>query len=141
MSKIDDDKETMSLLVECEDCKEKFRISADNAINAVTHKKEFVVNGKSIFLTYYDCPSCGRRHFVQIDNAITLRKLRDVSKQFAKLMIAKRKGKQISKEQSENFKKARNNLTKSRMILMKEYTGKLIHDNETDSDFVLRFSI
>ena len=50
------DRETMSLLVECEDCKEKFRITAGNTANAVTHKKEFNVNGQSIFLTYYDCP-------------------------------------------------------------------------------------
>lgn len=133
--------EQMNLLVECENCKEKFNITSGNEQNTITHKKEFSVNGKSIFLTYYDCPSCGRRHFVQIDNATTLRKLRDVSKQFAKLTIAKRKGKQISKEQSEKFKKTRKNLTESRMILMREYTGKLIHDNETDSDFVLRFSI
>ena len=133
--------EQINLFVECENCKERFNIVSGNKQNTITHKKEFSVNGKSIFLTYYDCPSCGRRHFVQIDNATTLRKLRDVSKQFAKLIIAKRKGKQISKKQSESFKKARNNLTKNRMILMKEYTGKLIHDNETDSDFVLRFSV
>lgn len=133
--------EQMNLLVECENCKEKFNITSGNEQNTITHKKEFSVNGKSIFLTYYDCPSCGRRHFVQIDNDITLRKLRNVSKQFAKLTTIKCKGKQISKEQSEKFKKARKNLMESRTVLMKEYTGKLIHDNETDSDFILRFSI
>ena len=81
------DRETMSLLVECEDCKEKFRITAGNAVNAVTHKKEFNVNGQSIFLTYYDCPKCGRRHYVQIDNATSLNKLKEVSRQFVKLAV------------------------------------------------------
>lgn len=139
MSKID--KETMSLLVECEDCKTKFSISVSEAANAVTHKKEFNVNGQSIFLTYYDCPKCGRRHYVQIDDAVSLNKLKEVSRQFVKLAVAKKKGKDIPQKQSAKFKKARQHLSDYRMKLMKEYTGKLVHDNETDSDFVLRFSV
>ena len=139
MSKID--KETMSLLVECEDCKTKFSISAGEAANAVTHKKEFNVNGQSIFLTYYDCHKCGRRHYVQIDDAVSLNKLKEVSRQFVKLAVAKKKGKDIPQKQSAKFKKARQHLSDYRMKLMKEYTGKLVHDNETDSDFVLRFSV
>lgn len=139
MSKID--KETMSLLVECEDCKEKFRITSGNAVNAVTHKKEFNVNGQSIFLTYYDCPKCGRRHYAQIDDAASLNKLKEVSRQFVKLAAAKKRGKDIPQKQSAKFKKARQYLSDYRMKLMKEYTGKLVHDNETDSDFELRFSV
>ena len=135
------DKETMSLLVECEDCKTKFHISAGEAVNAVTHKKEFNVNGQSIFLTYYDCPSCGRRHYVQIDDATSLNKLKEVSRQFVKLSVAKKKGKEIPQKQSAKFKKARQYLSDYRMNLMKQYTGKLIHDNVTDSDFELRFSV
>lgn len=135
------DRETMSLLVECEDCKEKFRITSGNAVNAVTHKKEFNVNGQSIFLTYYDCPKCGRRHYVQIDDATSLNKLKEVSRQFVKLAVLKKKDKEIPQKQSAKFKKARQNLSDYRMNLMKEYTGKLLHDNETDSDFELRFSV
>lgn len=139
MSKIN--RERMSLLVECEDCKHKFEITSDEAIHSVTHKKEFNVNGQSIFLTYYDCPKCGRRHYVQIDDKTSLNKLREVSQQFVKLSIAKKRGKDIPQKQSAKFKKARQNLSDYRMNLMKEYTGKLLHDNETDSDFVLRFSV
>ena len=133
--------EQMSLLVECESCKEKFRITVGNASNAVTHKKEFNVNGQSIFLTYYDCPKCGRRHYVQIDDTVSLNKLKKISGQFIKLAVLKKKGKEIPQEQSAKFKKARQNLSNYRMNLMKEYTGKLLHDNETDSDFELRFSV
>ena len=105
------DRETMSLLVECEDCKEKFRITTGDAANTVTHKKEFNVNGQSIFLTYYDCPKCGRRHYVQIDNATSLNKLKEVSRQFVKLSVLKKKGKDIPQKQSAKFKKARQNLS------------------------------
>ena len=134
-------RERMSLMVECEDCKQKFEITSGEAAHSVTHKKEFNVNGQSIFLTYYDCPSCGRRHYVQIDDKTSLNKLREVSQQFVKLSVAKKKGKTIPQKQSAKFKKARQYLSYYRMNLMKQYTGKLIHDNETDSDFVLRFSV
>lgn len=129
----------MSLLVECEDCKQKFPISSGD--NHVNHKKEFNINGKSIFLTYYDCPSCGRRHYVQIDDATSLNKLKEVRIMFIKLSVVRNKGKEIPRKQLVKFKKARQHLSDYRMKLMKEYTGKSIHNDETDSDFVLRFSI
>ena len=135
------DRETMSLLVECEGCHEKFSVASGEAGQNVTHKREFVVDGQSIFLTYYDCPKCGRRHYVQIDDATSLNKLKEVSRQFVKLAVLKKKDKEIPQKQSAKFKKARQNLSDYRMNLMKEYTGKLLHDNETDSDFVLRFSV
>ena len=131
----------MSLMVECEDCKTKFEITSEEVAHSVTHKKEFHVNGQSIFLTYYDCPSCGRRHYVQIDNSTSLVKLREVTSMFTKMSIAKKNGKQVSEKQLAKFKKTRQNLSDYRTKLMKEYTGKLIHNDETDSDFVLRFSV
>lgn len=134
-------RERMSLMVECEGCKQKFEITSGEAAHSVTRKKEFNVNGQSIFLTYYDCPKCGRRHYVQIDDATSLNKLKEVSRQFVKLAVLKKKGKEIPQKQSAKFKKARQNLSDYRMNLMKEYTGKLLHDNETDSDFELRFSV
>ena len=130
-----------NLIFECEDCKQKFPIIQDKVHNSLTHKKEFNVNGQSIFLTYYDCPSCGRRHYVQIDDATSLSRLKEVKNMFIKLCVANKKGKEIQQKQSAKFKKARQNLSDYRMNLMKENTGKLLHDNETDSDFVLRFSV
>lgn len=134
--------EQFKLMFECEDCKQKFPVTQDQASNSLTHKKEYKSNGQSIFLTYYDCPKCGRRHYVQIDDAASLNKLKEVSRQFVKLAVLKKSGKEIPQKQSAKFKKARQNLSDYRMNLMKEYTGKLLHDNETDSDFVLRrFSV
>lgn len=133
--------ERMSLMVECENCKKKFKLTSGKTAYSITHKKEFIVNGQSIFLTYYDCPRCGRRHYVQIDDKTSLNKLKEVSKQFVKLSIMREEGKEIPKKKLSKFKKARQNLSDYRIDLMKQYTGKLIHNNETDSDFTLRFSI
>lgn len=133
----------MSLTVECEDCKNKFIISSEKSVGVgeVNHKKEFNINGKSIFLTYYDCPSCGRRHFVQIDDKTSLDLLDEVNAMFIKLSVAKSKGKKIPRKQLAKFEKARQYLSVYRMELMREFTDKSFHDDETDSDVVLRFSV
>lgn len=135
------------LTVECEDCKQRFEVysacsSEDVGKVSLNYNKEFKVhNGKSIFLTYFDCPSCGRRHYVQIDNATSIDKLNKVKKMFIELSVMKHKGKEIPKKQLVKFKKARQHLSDYRMILMKEYTGKLIRSNDTEPYSVLRFSI
>lgn len=136
-------KEGMLLLVECEDCKHRFEIGESDKVKAakVTHKRKFIVKGKSIFLTYYDCPSCGRRHFVQIDDEVSIQKSNKVKSMFIKLSVAKKKEEKIPEKQLVKFKKTRQDLSDYRIKLMKDYTDKSIHDDETDSDFVLRFSI
>lgn len=137
-----------SFMIECESCKYRFEIYSNNNLgigNAVksclSYRKEFNVNGKSIFLTYYDCPKCGRRHFVQIDDATSIEKFEKVKGMFIKLAVMKHRGEEFPKKQSVKFKKARQDLSDYRIKLMKEYTGKLIRNNETETDFELRFSI
>lgn len=129
-----------NMMFECEDCKQKFPVSQDQAPNSLTHKKEFVSNGQSIFLTYYDCPVCGKRHFVQIDDKSSLQELVRITTEFRSLMMKRKKGKKISKSQSEKFKKARQHLSDYRTNLMKEFTGKIAID-ETGTECTLRFSI
>ena len=129
-----------NLIFECEDCKKKFPVTQDQAPNSLTHKKEFTSNGQSIFLTYYDCPHCGKRHFVQIDDTSSLQELVKVTNEFKSLMVKRQKGKTISKKQSDKFKKSRQHLSDYRMNLMKQFTGKLATD-ETGAEYVLRFNI
>lgn len=130
----------MQLMVECENCKQKFVIGSEQESNNLTNKKEFKVDGQSIFLTYYDCSFCSKRHFVQIDDANSLSILRDVTKQFARLANKRRQGEEIPKKQLTKFKKTRKHLSNCRMELMRKYTDKVIHD-ETGSECILRFSI
>lgn len=130
----------LNLMFECEDCKQKFPVTQDQAPNSLTHKKEYKSNGQSIFLTYYDCPNCGRRHFVQIDDVSSLQELVRVTNEFKSLAIKRQKGKIISKKQSDKFKKSRQHLSDYRINLMKEFTGKIAAD-ETGAEYTLRFSI
>lgn len=132
--------EQFKLMFECEDCKQKFPVTQDQASNSLTHKKEYKSNGQSIFLTYYDCPHCGRRHFVQIDDVNSLQELVRVANEFKSLAIKCQKDKTISKKQSDKFKKSRQHLSDYRMNLMKEFTGKIAVD-ETGVEYTLRFSV
>ena len=52
----------------------------------------------------------------------------------------RQKGKNISKKQSDKFKKSRQHLSDYRMNLMKEFTGKTAID-VTGIEYTLRFSI
>ena len=132
--------EQFKLMFECKDCKKKFPVTQDQAPNSLSHKKEFISDGQSIFLTYYDCPYCGKRHFVQIDDTSSMQELVGVTNEFKSLMVKRQKGKTISKKQSDKFKKSRQHLSDYRMNLMKEFTGKIAVD-ETGAEYTLRFSI
>lgn len=132
--------EAFALMFECENCKKNFPVSSNQGPNSLTHKKEYKVEGRSIFLTYYDCPHCNKRHFVQIDDTNSLQELRRVSNEFIKLSIARKKGKTISKKQSDKFKKSRQHLSDYRTKLMKEFSGKSIID-EAGNQYTLRFTI
>ncbi len=134
-----ENKNILSLLVECEGCKKKFSVSSGDP--TIKHKVETKIEGKSIFLTYYDCHSCGRRHFVQIDDNESLRLLHESKSQFIKLLMAKRKGKAVADKSISKFNKTRKHLSDYRTKLMKDYTGKSIKMDGTDSDIVLRFSV
>lgn len=128
----------MNQLVKCENCETQFEISQ----NSMTYQKEFKNEiGQSIFLTYYDCPECGRRHWVQIDDSQTILMLREQQKLFIRLGKKKLNGQQVGKKQSAKFAKIQNDLSISRNELMKEFTGKTVVNEETGEKFELRFSV
>ena len=133
--------EKLQISVQCEDCKREFMIGPEQGPNSITNKKEVEIKGQSIFLTYYDCPSCGRRHYVQIDDSISLVKLNEAKQQFVSLAVAKKKGKEISKKQLAKFKKTRKDLSAYRIKLMKQFTNEDIFNEAKGECEKLRFSI
>lgn len=126
----------ISTMAECEGCQKKFELNR----NTVIFKKEFrSKEGQSIFLTYYDCPYCGRRHYVQIDDSESKEILSKATKQMCDLMAKRSKNKSCEK-QSVQFSKTRTHLSEVRMELMKQYQDQEVFA-ENGSSFVLRFSI
>lgn len=128
----------MEKYAECQRCTTKIKLDK----NVVQYQKEFKdESGQSIYLTYYDCPSCGRRHWVQIDDSRSMLMLKEHQKQFIRLSKSKTSGKTILRKQSAKFVKNQKDLSNYRIKLMKEFTGKTITNQETGEQYTLEFSI
>lgn len=126
----------MNVKAICQRCKEAFSVSEEN----LNYQKEFVYDGQSIFLTYFDCPKCGRRHFVQIDDQKSKELLERCKRDFVGLSIAKSKGHKIKDNRRKKFDAERKYLSEFRNKLAKEYSGRQVVDLETGNIFVLLFS-
>lgn len=123
---------------ECKNCKKTFAVSNENT----TFEKMFVdINGRSIFLTYFDCPSCKERHYVQIDNSKTIELKKKTTRTFIKLSVLKRNEHDIPKQQQDKFKSLRKNLNNRRLELMKQYENAIVTDTETGGTVILHFTI
>lgn len=120
----------------CQKCKSSFDISEESLV----YQKEYSYEGQSIFLTYFDCPKCNRRHFVQIDNQKSKELLERCKMDFTRLSIAKSKGQVIKNNRKKKFDAERKYLSKFRNELAKEYSGRQVVDLETGNIFVLLFS-
>lgn len=129
----------MKMLAECRWCKEKFAIGNDGT---VAFKREYKgEDGRSILLTYYDCPKCGKRHFVQIDNDTSLQMLAGVSRIFARIAATKTKGRDVPARWQDKYKRHKSHLDRYRMRLMQEWSGKQVFEVGTGFNCVLEFSV
>lgn len=112
-------------LFECEGCELRFYVGNDGVEvkYGVPYKTQ---DGRSIFITYYDCPKCGRRHYVQIDDTRSNQMKKEASTMFKKLSKKRLNFKDIPKSQNEKFKKLNKNLEDYRFELKKEFNGQVI---------------
>lgn len=128
----------MSQMVQCKNCENKFLITASNVVADREFKDE---QGKSIYITYFDCPKCQERHYAQVDDQESLKqrkKCLDLFQVLAKLKIAK---KPISKQQRNKFEKSRKQLSNMRFELMKQYDDSYVTDTETGAEVHINFTV
>lgn len=108
----------LQFLAQCVECKSTLELGP----NEVLKTKIEMPKGKSIWLTYFDCPKCGHTHFVQIDDVRTQMLLGDLTKVLAATAKAKRKGQSV-KKQSAKYHRINRDLDVIRSDLEKEYSG------------------
>lgn len=112
-------------LFECEECGTKFQLGKDKI--EVKYGVPFKTrDGLSIFITYYDCPRCGRRHYVQVDDTHSNQMKRETFMMFKKLSRKRLDFKDIPKKQNEKFKKLNNKLEDYRFELKKRFNNQVI---------------
>ena len=127
---------TMTAKVECKKCKSVFTIGPSNITFDKMYEDE---NGRSIFLTYFDCPDCQERHYVQVDNQQSREVKKKTQRMFAQLSAMRNKNRQIPKQQRNKFNRLRKNLNDRRFELMKQYDGSIVTDTETGDKIKLNF--
>ena len=128
----------MTQSVECFKCGEKFFISKENVVFEKPFKGK---DGQPIFLTYFDCPKCQERHYVQVDSTYTLDIKKETQKLFVTLSAMKTAGKSISKQQRTKFDKSRKKLSDRRFELMKQYDEQEVTDTETGCLVKVHFTV
>ena len=131
-------KGTMTANVECKNCKSVFTIGPGNITFDKMYEDE---NGHSIFLTYFDCPDCQERHYVQVDNQQSREVKKKTQRMFAQLSVMRNKNKPIPRQQQNKFNKLCKNLNDRRFELMKQYDGSIVTDTETGDKIELNFTI
>lgn len=129
---------TMTVNVECNKCKSVFTIGPTNITFDKMYEDE---NGRSIFLTCFDCPDCQERHYVQVDNQQSREVKKKTQRMFAQLSVMKNKNKPIPKQQQNKFNRLRKDLNDRRFELMKQYDGSIVTDTETGDKIKLNFTI
>lgn len=126
----------MSVRTVCAKCETGFNINATNV------KEEQIVileDDAKLFVTYYDCPKCGHRHMVQLDNETTKYLLNESKKCLRKAMAKRRKGKNVSKKIRQEYDKYDNDLKEMRDALNAQYQGK--HFNRMHNDVVVECEV
>ena len=128
----------MSTTVECNHCKHRFQI---NGQTIVSERQCRGNDGKLIYITYFDCPKCKERYYVQVDDQESIvqkNKCLVSFRSLAKLKIAKKK---ISKQQQDKFNKYREALKDMRFELMKQYNKTDVTDTITGEKMFVEFTV
>lgn len=109
------------VLAQCSSCGKTFQLSP-----AELHKVETKMpDGKLIWITYFNCPSCKHIHFVQIDDVRTNKLLIELGKVFASTSKAMRCGGSV-KKQSARYRYINRNLSDIRKSLEEECSGLIV---------------
>lgn len=124
----------LQFLAQCAACKSTFDLGPGEVHKA----KADLPNGKSIWVTYFDCPICGRTHFVQIDDVRTNMLLAKIGKVFASVAKAKRCGHNVQK-QSAKYHRINRDLDALRKDLKEEYSGVTVQMEGFDEPQLLLF--
>ena len=124
--------DAISVSMNCQKCNKLVKLTSD----VMVYNKQFkTVDGQKVLLTYFDCPSCGTRHFVQADDGYTSKLRSQATKLAVKMIAAKARGKQLPKKQQDKYNKQQRMLNESRRKLNDQLEGRVVFDCVTDAKY------
>lgn len=121
--------------IECIDCKKSYGVNSENL-----KRISVTCDGNELEVLYIDCPYCGKRHYVQIDDKESSKMKVKALVMFKKLSEKKLSGRRVGKLEATSFEKLRNKLSETRTKLMSEYEGRIVTDTLTGRPVELHFT-
>lgn len=114
-------------------------------INIPTQRTTFNVpfkakDGQTILLTYFDCPGCGIRHYVQIDTKQTSELRKSVSMLWLRIAKQRKNGNTPPQGQRNKFDRQKKSLLSLRRRLMEQYEGSIVTNTLTGEELELHFT-
>lgn len=132
----------LTIFAECRNKKCGAKFAVGDGSSTTSFRQKYVdKNGRSILLTYYDCPKCGLRHFVQADDAYSLELLANVTKAFVRVAAARQNGRKVTPVQKSRYEKGKGHLDRYRNKLMHEWTGRFVTEAMSGREYTLEFSV
>lgn len=122
--------------VKCAVCGKEVKVGTHNIQKSMMVTTE----DEPLWMTYFDCPHCSCRNFVQVDNQDTNALVEEESRLLISVMKQKRFGKTVHRKQSEQRKQIERDLAESRKELMLYVTGKTVVDCKTRSPYMVLFT-
>lgn len=121
--------------IECIDCKKPYDVNHENL-----KQISVTCDDNKLEVLYVDCPYCGKRHYVQIDDEESNKMRVKALVMFKKLSEKKLSGRRVGKLEASSFEKLRNKLSEARTKLMSEYEGRIVTDTLTGRPVELHFT-
>lgn len=115
--------------LECIECGTKSTVNGENLKSQVKYN---TTNGESIWLTYFDCPKCGHRHVVQLDDPISRQYLAEVKECVHKVAKLKAQHKSIPAKLQAKYNKRNRHLDEYRKSLRIKWTGRMVTSDDGD---------
>ena len=132
--KMNEKLKSLGFFVECDKCGTKTDCTNVNLAEEIK-----LDDGRIIYLTWYDCPKCGKRHYTQIDTKQTRQMVRSLSLSMGKSIGKYLENKHVPKSMKQKYDRVTKQLQGLRYELMKEFEGKTITHNGAEVE--IHFSV
>lgn len=105
----------------CSKCNEVFTLSELNVKKKFAFEKETKMK---LLVTYVECPNCGNKSYVQLDNDTTLEVVRELTGLMKKKIIAEKKGHDLKRKDNRRALELNKILNEARKNLLVLFNGK-----------------
>ena len=129
-----------SFSVRCHEC--GYTLPVKSGMSSFKYGAEYKdKDGQSIWLTYFDCPSCCKRHYVQIDDSTSKEYLQKATSMFNRYAAMRKRGCMPTKRQIARLDNIKSRLSSIRLELTQKYSDKELYNVSDCKWESIKFSV